>query len=493
MRWAWKVRSPKAETLQRSKLLPLIVACALFMENTDSTVIATSLPVIATSLGEDPIALKLALTSYLVSLAVFIPISGWMADRFGARTIFRSALCVFMLGSLLCAVSNSLGAFVGARFIQGMGGAMMVPVGRLVILRSVSKSEIVGALAYLTIPALVGPVVGPPLGGFITTYFDWRWIFFINIPIGLIGIVLASLFFEDIREEDVPPLDIRGFLLSSFGFAALMLGLNTGGRHLVPEVVSYGCVLGGAVALIAYWFHAQRVPYPVLNLSLFRIPTFRIGVLGGSIFRTGIGAIPFLLPLMLQLGFGLDALQSGLITFVSAAGALLMKTLAKTILARFGFRRVLIANSVIGAAFLASSGLFTPTTPHAIILSVLLVGGCFRSLQFTGINALSYADVSNRDMSSATSMSSVAQQLSLSIGVTIGAFALETTHALHGGKTLAAGDFWPAFLIVGLISASSSLWMMRLAPDAGAEVSGHVPVSARKVTAQAIAEQKPLD
>lgn len=479
--------------MQRAKLLPLIVACALFMENTDSTVIATSLPVIAKSLGEDPIALKLALTSYLVSLAVFIPISGWMADRFGARTIFRSALVVFMLGSILCAVSSSLGAFVGARFIQGMGGAMMVPVGRLVILRSVSKSEIVGALAYLTVPALVGPVVGPPLGGFITTYFDWRWIFFINIPIGLVGIVLASLFFEDIREEDVPPLDIRGFLLSSFGFAALMLGLNTGGRHLVPEAVSYACVIGGATALLAYWFHAQRVPYPVLNLSLFRIPTFRIGVIGGSVFRTGIGAIPFLLPLMLQLGFGLDALQSGLITFASAAGALIMKTLAKTILARFGFRGVLTVNAVIGAGFLAASGLFTPTTPHAIMLSVLLVGGCFRSLQFTGINALSYADVSNREMSSATSMSSVAQQLSLSIGVTIGAFALESTHMLHGGKTLAAGDFWPAFLIVGLVSASSALWMMQLDPNAGAEVSGHVPVSARKVTAEAIAEQKPLD
>lgn len=479
--------------MQRSKLLPLIVACALFMENTDSTVIATSLPVIAKSLGEDPIALKLALTSYLVSLAVFIPISGWMADRFGARTIFRSALCVFMLGSLLCAVSNSLGAFVGARFIQGMGGAMMVPVGRLVILRSVSKSEIVGALAYLTIPALVGPVVGPPLGGFITTYFDWRWIFLINIPIGLVGLVLASLFFEDVREEDVPPLDIRGFLLSSIGFASLMLGLNTGGRHLVPEAVSYACVLGGAAALTAYWFHAQRVPYPVLNLSLFRILTFRTGVIGGSVFRTGIGAIPFLLPLMLQLGFGLDALQSGLITFVSAAGALIMKTLAKSILTRFGFRRVLTVNAVIGAAFLAASGLFTPTTPHAIILSVLLVGGCFRSLQFTGINALSYADVSNREMSSATSLSGVAQQLSLSIGVTIGAFALESAHVLHGGKTLAAGDFWPAFLIVGLISASSVFWMIQLAPDAGAEVSGHVPVSARKVTAEAIAEQKPLD
>lgn len=487
------IASESSFPLQRAKLLPLIVACALFMENTDSTVIATSLPMIAQSLGEDPIALKLALTSYLVSLAVFIPISGWMADRYGARTIFRTALGIFMLGSILCALSNSLGAFVGARFIQGMGGAMMVPVGRLVILRSVQKSELVSALAYLTVPALIGPVVGPMLGGFITTYFDWRWIFFINIPIGLVGIVLSSIFFEDVREEDVAPLDVRGFLLSSFGFAALMLGLATGGRHLVPQSVSYLGVACGIAALAAYWFHARGLAYPVLNLKLLRIPTYRIGVIGGSIFRIGIGAIPFLLPLMLQLGFGLNALQSGMITFASAAGALLMKTLAKRILEQFGFRRVLTVNALIGSVFLASSGLFTPTTPHWIMLAVLLTGGCFRSLQFTGINALSYADITNKDMSGATSLSSVAQQLSLSIGITIGAFALEAANLFNGGKTLAAADFWPAFVLVGLISAMSVLWMARLAPDAGAEVSGHAPVSMRKATAEAIADQKPLE
>jgi hypothetical protein len=282
-------------------------------------------------------------------------------------------------------------------------------------------------------------------------------------------------------------------VLSAFGFASLMLGLATGGRHLVPEAVSYGCAVAGVAALIAYWFHAKRVSYPVLNLALFRIPTFRIGVLGGSIFRVGIGAIPFLLPLMLQLGFGLDPLQSGLITFASAAGALIMKTLARTILAQYGFRRVLTFNALVGSAFLAASGLFTPSTPHAIMLSVLLIGGCFRSLQFTGLNALIYSDVTNRDMSGATSLSSVAQQLSLSMGVTIGAFALEAANMFGGGHTLGARDFWPAFVIVGLISASSALWMVRLAPEAGAEVSGHSPVSKRKLTAQAIADQKPLE
>lgn len=478
--------------MDRAKLLPLIVACALFMENTDSTVLATALPVIARSLNEEPIALKLALTSYLVSLAVFIPISGWMADRFGARTIFRAALGIFMAGSLLCAVSSSLGGFVTARFIQGIGGAMMVPVGRLVILRSVEKSQLVSALAYLTIPALVGPVVGPVLGGFVVTYFDWRWIFVINIPIGLIGIVLATLFFEDIREEDVAPLDITGFLLSSLGFAALMTGLATGGgRLLIPAWVSWSCIAGGVVLLSAYLTHARRIEHPVLNLALLRIQTFRIAVVGGSIFRVGIGAIPFLLPLMLQLGFGLDALQSGLITFASAAGALIMKTTARLILARYGFRRVLIANSIIGAAFLAASGLFTPLTPHWLMLAVLLIGGCFRSLQFTALNALSYSDVPPKAMSGATSLASVAQQLSLSLGVTAGAFALEGANLLNGGTALAAADFWPAFALVGVISASSVFWMIQLDANAGAEVSGHAPISARKATAEAIEDQKP--
>jgi EmrB/QacA subfamily drug resistance transporter len=275
--------------MRQRVLIPLIIATALFMENTDSTVIATSLPAIAEDLGEDPIALKLALTSYLVSLAIFIPISGWMADKIGARTVFRAALGVFMAGSLACAFSDSLPAFVAARFLQGVGGAMMVPVGRLVILRSIPKSEVLQAMATLTIPALVGPVVGPPLGGFITTYFDWRWIFFINIPIGLLGIVLATIYIPNLREDSVPPLDVTGFLLSGLGLALLMLGFASGGRHLVPPEVSLGGGLAGAALLAAYVAHARRTPAPVIQLDLLKIPTFRISVLGGFIFRTGSG------------------------------------------------------------------------------------------------------------------------------------------------------------------------------------------------------------
>ncbi|HKH35385.1 MAG TPA: DHA2 family efflux MFS transporter permease subunit [Beijerinckiaceae bacterium] len=465
--------------MNRTRLVPLIVATALFMENTDSTVIATSLPVIAESLNEDPIALKLALTSYLVSLAIFIPVSGWMADRYGARTVFRAALGVFMAGSLACAAAGSLGGFVAARFLQGIGGAMMVPVGRLVLLRSIPKSELVAALAYLTVPAMVGPVVGPPLGGFITTYFDWRWIFFINIPIGLLGIGLSTLYFENVREPDRPPLDFAGFLLSGFGLAALMLGLATGGRHLLPIEVSIGCVVLGAIAVIAYVRHAGRTPHPLVRLELLRIATFRASVVGGSLFRIGVGAIPFLLPLMLQLGFGLNPLESGLLTFVSAAGALFMKTLAARILRIFGFRAVLTVNAFIAAAFIGASGLFTPWTPHWAIIMVLLVGGCFRSLQFTALNAIAYADVSTREMSHATSLTSVAQQLALSIGVALGAAVLEAVSRAQGEANLTAGDFWPAFLVVALISSLSGFIFARLEPSAGAEMSGHAIVRQR--------------
>jgi len=459
--------------MRHPRLVPLIVATALFMENTDSTVLATSLPVIAQDLGTDPIALKLAVTTYLLSLAIFIPISGWMADRYGARTVFRGALAVFMAGSLACAAASSLEGFVLARFIQGMGGAMMVPVGRLVVLRGVPRAQLVQALATLSIPALVGPVMGPPLGGLITTYFDWRWIFFINIPIGTLGMVLATIFIEDIREPDNPPLDLRGFLLSGIGLALLMMGFATGGRYLIPLELSVACIIIGALCVAGYLLHARRAPNPVIRLSLLQVPTFRASILGGSFFRVGVGAIPFLLPLMLQLGFGLNPLQSGMLTFVAAVGAIFMKPLTSTILRRFGFRAVLTVNAVVSAVFIAAIGLFTPSTPHIVIMTVLLVGGCFRSLQFTSLNAIAFAEVSNREMSYATSLSSVAQQISLSIGVALGAFALEAAAAVGSGSALEAEDFWPAFLLVALISALSAVIFARLQPEAGAEMSGH--------------------
>ncbi len=452
--------------------VPLIVACALFMENMDSTVIATSLPALAVDLGESPIALKLALTSYIVSLAVFIPVSGWMSDRFGSLTVFRTAIAVFMLGSILCGMSDSLAQFVAARFLQGMGGAMMVPVGRLVILRSVSKAELVKALSYLTIPALIGPVIGPPLGGFITTYFHWRWIFFINIPIGILGIYLAGRHIENFRDADVPPLDFKGFLYSAAGCSLLMLGLATAGRHLVSDRVAAGCVAVGVLALLAYTFHARRVAHPLIDFRILRMQTFRMSVLGGAFFRIGVGAIPFLLPLMLQLGFGLSPFQSGLLTCASAISALFMKTMTTRILKRIGFRNVLIFNAALGSLSVAAFGLFTAATPHLLLMAVVLVGGCLRSLQFTSLNAIAYADIDKRDLSQATSIASVAQQLAVGMGVTVGGLALQMSNTAQGHAQIMAADFWPAFLTIGMISALSIPFAMRLPKDAGAELAG---------------------
>lgn len=462
-----------ATALPRHVLIPLIVACALFMEQVDSTVISTSLPAIAASLHDDPVSLKLALTSYLLSLAVFIPASGWAADRFGARTVFRSAIVIFTLGSILCGLSTSLTDFVLYRIIQGMGGAMMVPVGRLVILRSVPKSELVSALAWLTIPALLGPVMGPPLGGFITTYFDWRLIFFINVPIGVLGVILATRFIENVREEDVPPLDLHGLVLSGVGLSGVVFGFAVTGQHLVPYWMAGGITAIGVIALVFYVRHARHTPHAVLDLSLLRIPTFRAAVVGGSLFRIGVGAIPFALPLMLQLTFGLSPFASGMLTFASSAGALVMKTTAKPILRRFGFWRVLVFNALLSSAFIAANALFTPQTPHVAIVAVLLMGGFFRSLEFTAINAIAYADVSQPEMSRATSFVSVAQQVALSVGVALVGMVLETMRSIRGETVLELSDFTPAFVVVAAVSALSVFSFLRLPPDAGAEVSGH--------------------
>ena len=459
-------------------LVPLVVACALFMENMDSTVIATSLPAIAAELHQDPITLKLAMTSYLISLAVFIPASGWAADKFGARPIFRGAIVVFVLGSILCGLSNSLPTFVAARVVQGMGGAMMVPVGRLVLLRSVPREELVTALAYLTVPALLGPIMGPPLGGFITTYFDWRWIFWINVPIGILGVTLATLFISDIRETEVWPLDVRGFLLSGAGLSSLSFGLTLIGRGIVPAPVTAALILGGLALVGAYVLHARRAPYPIIDLALLRMPTFRASVTGGFVFRLGIGALPFLLPLMLQIGFGLNPFQSGCLTFAAAAGAMLMKTTAKPILRRFGFRRVLVWNAAFSSLFMVGYGLFRPSTPEWLLWAALLGGGFFRSLQFTSINAIAYADVDAPEMSRATSFASVMQQLSLSTGVAAGAGAIELSQWWHADAALTTRDFSFAFYAVALVSASASLIFARLPADAGDLMRGTRPRAA---------------
>jgi EmrB/QacA subfamily drug resistance transporter len=472
----------------RSALLTaLIIATALFMENMDGTVISTSLPAIARDLHEDPIVLKLALTSYMLTLAVFIPASGWIADRFGARTVFCSAIVTFTLGSILCGASNSLPTLIAARVFQGLGGAMMVPVGRLVLLRSVQKRDLVNALAYLTVPALIGPVAGPPLGGFITTYFNWRWIFWINVPIGILGVALALRYIANLREEKVPRFDFRGFVLSGLGLLGLISGLSLIGRGMAPYWTVALMMAISVMLLAAYVRHARRDENPILDLKLLQLPTFFSGVVGGFIFRIGIGAMPFLLPLLLQVGFGLSPFASGSLTFATAAGALLMKFTASTALKQFGFRSTLIVNGLISGAFLAGCALFTPSTPHWMILLVLLSGGFFRSLEFTALNAISYADIDPPRMSRATSLASVSQQMSGAVGVAVAAVCIQLIQFGFGDGELIARDLSTAFLMVAAISSLSVVIFARLPPDAGAALSGRM-VQTSEEAAPAAAE-----
>jgi EmrB/QacA subfamily drug resistance transporter len=448
------------------RIVPIIIAVALFMENMDSTVIATSLPAIAQALGTNPLALKLAVTSYLLALAICIPASGWVADRYGARKVFRVAIGVFVLGSIGCALSRSLEEFVLARIIQGMGGAMMTPVGRLILL------VLVNAMSLVTITALVGPISGPPLGGFITTYASWHWIFIINVPIGLVGIALATLYIPDVHAERPEPFDFVGFVLSGLGVGGLAFGLSVMGLAFLPVGVVAALIGVGAISSAAYVVHARRTAVPILDLTLFKLPTFRASVFGGFMFRLGIGALPFLLPLLLQLGFGLTPFQSGLITFTGALGAIFMKAAAASVLRRFGYRRVLLYNSLISSAFLAACAFFVPGMPYAAMVAILLSGGFFRSLQFTSINTIAYAELEPRQLSKATAIVSAAQQLSLSTGVAVGALIVEITLRLKHADAMGAGDFPPAFLVVSILSASAGLIFLRLRPDAGVELIG---------------------
>ena len=400
-----------------------------------------------------------------------MPISGWVADRLGARTTFRTALAVFMAASIGCAFSRSLESFAAWRLVQGVGGAMMVPVGRLIILRSVPKAELVAALASLTIPSLMGPLLGPPLGGFIVTVTDWRWIFFVNIPIGVLGIVLSTIYFVD-EPQERQPLDVRGFILSSIGLSGLVMGTAAAGRHVAPGWVAATAFGIGIVFSALYIRHARATPKPLLDLSLFKLATFDAGVIGGSLFRIGMGASAFLVPLMLQIGLGIDPLRAGLITLAGALGALSMKALAGRILRRVGFRQVLVANGMLAAAMIAAAALIGPATPHLAIAGLLLVNGFVRSLQFTSLHAISYADVDQRRASAATSIASVAQNVSVGFGVAIGAMVLEFSERLGGRMTPSVHDFAVALLAVALVSALSVIKMLRLPQDAGHELSG---------------------
>ncbi|MGE4059814.1 MAG: DHA2 family efflux MFS transporter permease subunit [Sphingomonadales bacterium] len=468
---------PNPPAVQRpSMLVPLVIACALFMETLDGTVIATAIPAIARDLKESPLALNLAMTAYMLSLAVFIPLSGWLADRFGAHRIFRAAIVVFTLSSLGCALAVDLNMLIAARICQGMGGAMMMPVGRLILLRTIPKHQFVQAMSWVVIPALIGPAMGPLVGGFIATYWSWRWIFLINVPIGVLGLILALRFIGPVISPRVRKPDISGYLLLALGLGSFAFAIDNLGRGLLPGwAVAVGFVV--AAGTLAYYVrHALLSRHPALDLRLLRIPTFRAATVGGSVIRMGIGTVPFLLPLMFQLGFGLSPLESGALTFATAIGAMTMKAVATWVLRRFGFRTLLTWNALLSGILLAATGLVRPDTPYLVVLALLMVSGFFRSLQFTCLNALSFADVDDGRMSNATSFSSVAQQLSLGMGVAFAALLLSLVPGVSGGHAMHRIEpdaFLPIFAAAGLMCAASWLWFHRLAPDAGQEMSGY--------------------
>lgn len=456
--------------MQRHVIIPLIVACALFMQNLDSTSLATALPTIAVSFGESPLRLHLAITAYLLAVAAFLPMSGWVADKYGARIVFRVSIVIFTVSSMACGLAQDFNQLIIARVFQGFGGALMVPVGRLILVRSVSKSELVGAMAVMGVPSVIGPIIGPLLGGIITTYSHWRGIFWINVPVGILGFFLAGKYIENMREEGVKPFDWTGFGLSGFGLAATVFGLDTAFAKNSPDALGLGLLGAGLLMLVAYVLHARRVTNPIMDLALMRIRTFRVSVTGGSVFRLGVGAMPFLLPLLMQEGFGYSPVESGALTFLSAVGSLGMRTLSRHFLKHFGYRAVLVWNGLLASIFMGACAFFTADMPIWIMMAIIFIGGLTRSLAFTAINSIAFADVERAEMSHATSFSQLAQRLSLTMGV---AFAAIILHQVAGeAARIPVSAFAIAFAVIGVVSAGSIFSFMRLPPEAGAVLAG---------------------
>lgn len=432
--------------------------------------IAVAIPNMAKSLGESPLRLNLVITTYLLSLAVFIPVSGWIADRLGARAVFCAAIAIFAAGSALCGASTNLPMMLAMRVLQGFGGAMMTPVGRLILLRSFPRSDLVSAMNWMTIPAMIGPTVGPVVGGVLTTYFSWRAIFYLNLPIGVLGVGLALWLIADFRAPAPTRFDLRGFFIAGLGLALLELAIENVGRPMIPGPLGTVFFVAAFAILLLYRRHARRREDPILDLRLLRIRTFRIGTVTGSICRMGLDAVPFLLPLLFQVGFGFSPLQSGFLSFSSSLGAMLVRTLSGPLLRCFGFRRLLAGNACFAAAVTAGCGLLRPDTPIWMIVFLVLLSGCLRSIQYLGLNTISYADVPAADLSKSTSMSGVAQQLARGFGIAIGAALLAV---VAGSRIVTTADFRLAFLLIALLPLGSALGFLRLSPIDGAEVSGH--------------------
>ena len=452
-----------------SAAAPLIIGSALLMQGIDGTAITVALPAMAHSLGTDVLRMNLAVSAYLLSIAVFIPASGWIGDRFGARTTFCWAIALFMLASLLCGLATSLPQLVAARILQGMGGALMAPVGRVVLLRAVPRHDYVRAISLYTAPALIGPVLGAPLGGLIVEIASWHWIFFINLPLGLIGIAATLRHIPALPASPPGPFDLLGFLLLGIGLSCGTLALAGIGGSIPLRIV----ILLAAASLAALplaVLHARRTAHPLLDLGLLRIRSFRIVMQHGTIWRSTVAGLPVLLALLLQLSLGLGPLASGLILFTSAAGALAMKAVAGTLLHRYGFRRVMIANAVVSAFFAGSYALFDAGSPLWLLVAALFLGGVSRSLQYTSLGTLAFADIPDAAMARASGFASMSQELAQSLGVSIATLLVQLAMLLRQDGQAGATDIRTALALLGIMGLIAALGFRRLRDDDGAAI-----------------------
>lgn len=457
----------------------LLVAGAFFMEFLDGTVIATALPDMARDFGVTAVELNIGISAYLITLAVLIPASGWIADRFGARAIFTLALAIFTLASVFCGLSTEVHIFVAMRILQGVGGALMVPVGRLAVLRTTPKHQLIKAIATLTWPALVAPIIGPPLGGFITRYASWHWIFFINVPLGLAAIILSLRIIPDIRETERRSFDLSGFITTSVAMVSLVTAMERLGDRqpqiwptLALAALGFGCLLYSIR-------HFRRAAAPMVRLDALQVPTFRVTMYGGSLFRASISAVPFLLPLLFQVGFGMDPFHSGLLVLAVFVGNLTIKPATTPLIRWLGFRRLLLINGALNVCSLLACALLTPQTPVWAIMLILYLGGVFRSIQFTGVSTLAFADVPAAQMSDANTLFSTASQLAVGLGITLGAIGIRLGEQvgdwLHLTE-LPGISFRRQAWCSGLIAAG---WSANGPPPGGARLTSQAPLPSR--------------
>lgn len=456
----------------QTRLIALVVAVTFFMENLDATVIATALPKMAAAFGVTAVDMNIGISAYLIAVAIFIPLSSWVADRYGARRVFASAIVIFTLASWLCGLSQSLEMFVFARMLQGVGGALMVPVGRLAVLRNTDKKDLVNMIAVITWPGLVAPILGPLVGGLIVTHASWPWIFYINLPLGVLALCAALWLVPAGRESTVRPFDGKGFVLLASACALILGGLEwLGGPQSSALLTGGGLVAAGLIISGLAVRHCQHRPDALLPLDTLALGTFRASIVGGSLFRLAISALPFLLPLLFQVGFGLSPVDAGALVLAVFAGNLAMKPFTTAIMQRYGFRNVLLVNGIIGVFSIAACAAFTAQTPFWLIAAVLFAGGLSRSMQFSCYNSLGFADVPKPRMSEASALFSLFFQLAMGIGVTIAALLLRFSMAMQGHEVHAQpADFRVAFLGVALLGLLALVDVAKLPKDAGESV-----------------------